>query len=354
MSRHHFGARLSQSTDDLGYRRLALENEQLRVEILLDKGASIRSFLHKPTDTEFMWHSPLGLRPASETIGGEFLDGYEGGWQELFPSGGPPSRHPSGGMIPFHGEVATIPWALEIEADGPDEVRVRLTVDTARTSLRLSKALTLRRGSAVLEIDERMTNLSPHAVELMWGHHPAFGAPFLDASCRVDVPARRASTRRSDPMPDSRLAAGSDFDWPEAPLAAGGTVDLRRIPGSDLAATEWVCLSELEAGWYALTNTDRRVGFALTFDTAVFPYLWFWQLWGGSPGYPFFGRGYCCALEPWTSWPDAGIEEAIRNGTAITLAGSASIETSLRAVAYTGLTSVSSVSPAGEVTGSPA
>ena len=40
-----------------------------RLEILLDKGASVRSFLHKPTDTEFMWHSALGLRPASETIG---------------------------------------------------------------------------------------------------------------------------------------------------------------------------------------------------------------------------------------------------------------------------------------------
>ena len=37
-------------------------------------------------------------------------------------------------------------------------------------------------------------------------------------------------------------------------------------------------------GWYALTNTDRRVGFALAFDVAVFPYLWFWQMWGGQGG----------------------------------------------------------------------
>ena len=123
MSRHHYGARLHRFTDDLGYRRVALENEQIRVEILLDKGASIRSFLHKPTDTEFMWHSPLGLRPAIETIGGDFLDGYEGGWQEIFPNGGPPSRHPSGVELPFHGEAATVPWDLQIELDEPSAVR---------------------------------------------------------------------------------------------------------------------------------------------------------------------------------------------------------------------------------------
>ncbi len=351
MSRHHYGARLHRFTDDLGYRRVALENEQIRVEILLDKGASVRSFLHKATDTEFMWHSPLGLRPASETVGGDFLDGYEGGWQEIFPNGGPPSRHPSGAELPFHGEAATVPWDLAIEQDEPAVVRVRLVVETARTPLRLTKTLTLRAGSAVLEIDERMSNLSAFPVELMWGHHPAFGAPFLDESCRVDVPARRASTRRSSAMPGSRLAFGKDFDWPFAPGSAGGSIDLRSVPPAETGAAEWVCLSELSDGWYALTNTDRRVGFALTFDLEVFRYLWFWQMWGGAAGYPFHGRAYCCALEPWTSWPDSGIEETIANGTAITLAGAASIDTRLRAVAYTGLTGVTGVTGDGVVTG---
>ena len=162
MSRHHYGARLHRFTDDLGYRRVALENEQIRVEILLDKGASIRSFLHKPTDTEFMWHSPLGLRPAIETIGGDFLDGYEGGWQEIFPNGGPPSMHPSGVELPFHGEAATVPWDLQIELDEPSAVRVRLSIETARTALRLSKTLTLRAG--IGNPRDRRTDVEPVAV----------------------------------------------------------------------------------------------------------------------------------------------------------------------------------------------
>ena len=136
-----------------------------------------------------------------------------------------------------------------------------------------------------------------------------------------------------------------------APLVGGGSLDLRQVPPPDTAAAEWVCLSELTDGWYALTNTDRRVGFALAFDVAVFPYLWFWQMWGGQGGHPFHGRAYCCALEPWTSWPDSGIEETIRNGTAITLAGSSFIETSLRAVAYSGLHRVDGVTREGVVTG---
>lgn len=54
MSHHHYGARLAQYTNHLGYRRITLENELVRVDIMLDKGAVIRWFLHKPTDNEFM------------------------------------------------------------------------------------------------------------------------------------------------------------------------------------------------------------------------------------------------------------------------------------------------------------
>jgi len=61
MSRQHFGARLHDYTE-LGYRTLAFENELLRVEVLVDKGTDIVSFLHKPSDTDFLWRRPSGLR----------------------------------------------------------------------------------------------------------------------------------------------------------------------------------------------------------------------------------------------------------------------------------------------------
>jgi hypothetical protein len=57
----HFGCRI---TDDLlykGMRTLFLENEIVRVGILLDKGADIFQLVHKPSDTDFLWCSPQGL-----------------------------------------------------------------------------------------------------------------------------------------------------------------------------------------------------------------------------------------------------------------------------------------------------
>ena len=63
MNGRHFGARLHDYTLQ-GYRTIALENEVLRVEVLVDKGSDIVAFLHKPSDTDFMWRREIGLQPA--------------------------------------------------------------------------------------------------------------------------------------------------------------------------------------------------------------------------------------------------------------------------------------------------
>jgi len=353
VSRHHYGARLHDYVSH-GYRTLALENEVVRIEVLLDKGTDIISFLHKPSDTDFMWRSALGLRPAA-SISREatmevtnLCDAYEGGWQECLPNGGPGVSY-KGAPLPFHGEVMSLPWHAEVLEDSPAAVSVRLSVRTVRTPFRLEKVLTLRQGRGVLEIDERLTNDSPEPMELMWGHHPALGPPFLDPSCRIDLPPCRATTRRAGPMPTSEIAFGADFEWPNAPLAAGGTRDLRIVPASTSGTAEWVCLSGFDQGWYGITNGQRRVGFGLRWDAAVFPYLWFWQVWGGLPGYPWYGRHYNCALEPWTSWPDNGLSDAIANGSALAIQAGQTIETRLLAVAYGGRESVRSIGEDGEV-----
>jgi len=358
MSRHHYGARLTDYVV-LGYRALALENECIRVEILVDKGSDIVSFLDKQTDTDFMWHSALGLRPAAAVARSATLDetnlcdAYEGGWQECLPNGGPGVMY-KGARLPFHGEVMNLPWDVTVVVDTPEIVTVRLSVSTVRTPFRLEKELTLRRGQPVLEIIERLSNEAPEEAQLMWGHHPAFGPPFLDESCRIYVPASRASTRRAAPLPSSDLEFGADFEWPDAPLVAGGVRDLSQVPPASHGTSGWVCLSGFDEGWYGITNTARGVGFGLRWDATQFPYLWFWQVWGGMPGYPWYGRHYNCALEPWTSWPDNGLSDAIANGSAMRLGPLQSATTRLLAVAYHGSSEVRRISEDGEVLFGPA
>ncbi|MGL4647841.1 MAG: hypothetical protein ACRC1H_00430, partial [Caldilineaceae bacterium] len=105
----HFGCRILDDLSYKGLRTLFLENDLLRIGILLDKGADLFTFLHKPTDTDFLWRSPLGLRdprratPTSALSSGAFLDTYHGGWQECLPGGGPYAAQ--GAEIGLHGEV---------------------------------------------------------------------------------------------------------------------------------------------------------------------------------------------------------------------------------------------------------
>lgn len=353
MSRHHYGARIKEFTAH-GFRTLALENEVIRVEVVLDKGADITSFLHKPTDTEFMWHRPGGLRSApfesiprgvDESV---FVDNYEGGWQECFPNGGMSVSY-KGAQLPFHGELITLPHSLEIIEDRPERVAVRLAAETIRTPFRLEKVLTLEAGSGVLTIDERLENLADEPMDVMWGHHPAVGPPFLDDSCRIDLPDCVGTTDRAAAIVGSELEFGREFTWPMAPRKDGGSRDLSIIPGPESKIADWVRLTGFEEGWYGITNGNRSVGFGLRWDASLFGHLWFWHVFGGLPGYPWYGRNYNFALEPWTSYPDGGLTRAIENGSARVIEPLQVVETRVLAVAYSGTDRIRGITETGDV-----
>ena len=131
----------------------------------------------------------------------------------------------------------------------------------------------------------------------------------------------------------------------------GASVDFSRPdpPGSGHEDLGYVV--NLPQGWYALTNQRTLTGFALAWSLDAFPYLWVWRQFNQSSGYPWYGQVYTLALEPWSSYPSAGLLAAIDNGTAAALAPGETRRAWLRAAAYQGLAAVSGVSPAGEVTG---
>ncbi len=65
----------------------------------------------------------------------------------------------------------------------------------------------------------------------------------------------------------------------------------------------------------------RRVGFDMARDRRLFQCLWMWQVYAGHDDYPWDGRTYNCALEPFTSWPPAGVAYEGDGVSRITLAG---------------------------------
>ena len=90
-----------------------------------------------------------------------------------------------------------------------------------------------------------------------------------------------------------------------------------------------------------------RLGFGLVFPKELFRYLWYWQSLGGGFGYPFYGRAYNVGLEPFTSYPNLGLEAAIENGTALLTQPGQRVTASIKAVVFTGAQGVERIKPDG-------
>ena len=330
-----------------------LENELLRVVVLADKGADIYQFVHKPTDVDFMWRAPMGVRDPSKFMGTtaspEFpwMDVYEGGWQTVLPSGGAQCRY-RGADLGDHAEVNTMPWDCAVTEDSPDRVSLRCRVRTYRTPFFFEKTLSLESGSAVLSIEEDADQRGGGACPLRLGaarrHRPALSERRLRHR-----PARRtALQRRRRP----RQPPGGGLPGRLA-LVRGQGRRARRPEPRTLRRRRQGLGRDLRHGTCRRAGTPSRtgdmgVGFGLAFPAEHFRYLWYWQSFRGL-GYPWYGKAYNIGLEPFTSYGNAGVADAAENGSALLVQPGQSVSASLKAVAYTGAARVRRISPAGAV-----
>jgi hypothetical protein len=353
--RNH-GCRISDHWLFQEMRTLILENSLLRVVILLDKGSDIVEFRFKPLDLDFMYLAPGGIRNPTKDIPSAFkenpfIDYYSGGWNDILPNGGPYVSY-QGADLGQHGEISLLPWECSIMEDTPHSVSARLWVRSLRTPFFVEKTVTIKDDKPALYISETVTSEAAIPVYLMWGQHIAFSEEFLRTGAIIDIPARRFLVHDSMPgYEPRRFLPGSENDWPYVKDSTSGVVDASWIPAQgSIQAQEMAYLAELEDGWYAITDQNRQVGFALQFDHNLYPYVWYWQQLGGAAvEYPWWGRTHTTALEPWTSYPTKGLLEAIENGTAVSLQPGQRLHTELTAMVYTGINRVKEVSRSGEV-----
>ena len=187
MRNRNFGCRIKSFIYN-GFNMVSLENNLIKIVIILDKGADIYEFVYKPLDIDFMYHNSnkinKGMIPAVSNSKGNFMDYYVGGWQELFPNISAPCKVKSA-EYGMHGEVALLPWDMQIITNEVNKISIELSVQTIRTPYRLIKTLTLLNDVPVLYIDEEVINEGRQDMEFQWGHHPALGGNFLDDNCEI-------------------------------------------------------------------------------------------------------------------------------------------------------------------------
>ncbi len=275
------GCHISSHTRLEGYEAVVLENDLFCLRVLPGKGSDVVELLHKPSGTDFMWWTALGLRPASE-LPSDFQSQYEGGWQEIFPNLAGSHVH-EGVLLQAYGEVSLIPWSHKVVLDELDHVAVCFTVNLQTLPFRLEKTIHVRRNIPGFQLEERAINLSNLEQYADWGHHITFGEPFLTPQTRLELPSR---TRSRFVIPEYGAAGGFE------------------------------AFGDLTGGQYRVIRPGG-MGARVSWDASVCPYLWFWRDFAGENVAPYFGQHFNIGLEVFSSPPAERLQDNIHAGTAL-------------------------------------
>ncbi len=331
-------------------RSLEIENDIIAVTVLLDKGADIYRLIYKPTSTDVMWKSPWGMKEAARGFDSAvdsltaWLEAYAGGWQVLFPNGGFANTY-KGVELGYHGEASMAAWDYDILEDTATSVELKLSLRLSRSPFAIERWMRLEASSPVLHIRERITNQAGEAMDCMWSHHPAFGAPFLSEHCVIDTDARILQSDDKYTGAANPLNLDTEYIWPLA-----GDLDLSTIPAPDQPRDLLGYLKGFETGWYSITNRQLGFGIGFSWDKDIFPYAWFWQELNSSPGFPFYKRSYVIAIEPASSIPGHGLSAVMEStGSHLTLQPGESREVEIKVVFYESRAGVAHIDDAGNV-----
>lgn len=240
----------------------------------------------------------------------------------ILPNGGPSVRH-GGVELGFHGEACKIAWNYQIvERNG--EVTVICETSLRRSPLDAKLSFTLTHHASSVRIDAAVRNVSDQQVDLMWGFHPAYGESLTGPQTRLHIRAEDVEAHPEQFASKQILNPGFLGQWPIGP--DGSRLDY--LFDGNGATADLMYLKRIE-GWYVIHNELTGLAATMKWDNQVFPYVWLWQECRDHSGYPWFGRYHIVGVEPFTSYPSMGLEEAIRRGTAVQLAPRATISTSL-------------------------
>jgi hypothetical protein len=325
---------------------VSLESELLQVVVLPAKGCDIYSLRDVASGIDVLAKTRLGLadlQPAgyASSSAEAWLSQYLGGWQLVLPNGGAAAQV-QGAEWGFHGEACVLRWSVDEQSAASMAASVRLL----RAPLLVRRWLDVK--GATLTVRESVTNESASAIDVMWTHHPAFGAPFLDGRCIVSTGARTITA--DDETPGTVLAAGSVHKWPSAQGSDGAMVRLDEVAASGSGVAHLAYLSEFDSGFFAITNPQLRLGVAFRWPIEVFPCAWYWVEAGASKGFPWYGSYYTLAVEPATSWPGQGIANLrAKGGVPLTLAPDEECEVELEVTLFHDDRRVVGVDPGGAI-----
>ena len=289
-------------------------NDYIEVCVSPQYGFSILSIIDKNSGAEALWQrQPFHPTPPSREIGvggsaseTHFFDRFLGGWFEMFPVVGFPDADDT--VHHLHGEVVQLPW----EVTDITKVSISAEVDCLRTPFHLTRRLEL--VDDVLHIFESVTNLGRASCSFSWGHHPCFSrSTFAGGHIQLSVDKATVPAPPFDPL-HAILVPGQTFQWPNAPLIAGGELNVAEIPMNPDFRHDHICLSP-DKGELSISSPILERSLSVEWEIERFPHILIWLDFQGQNGFPMYGCTDTFAIEfsdnPGRSMDDARQENAL-------------------------------------------
>ncbi len=271
---------------------ILLSNDRIQLVVLKTGGSFPEITLaDDPERTNPMWDS---IRADREQGRPERATGAVGHFV-CVDGFGPPSAAEREAGLEGHGEAHRLAWSTEFagEAEGASVLRQAVMLPRVREVLR--RELRIHPGENVVYVKSRLASLLDFDRPVNWAEHATIGSPFLERGVTVvDISSNRALTRPREG--DSRaglahrLVSGVEFEWPMAPLRAGGLVDLRAAPrqSHSLDHTGHRMDPDAEWAWVTALNPSKRLLLGYLFRPGEFPWL---QTWESYPRDRMMARG---------------------------------------------------------------
>jgi len=301
-----------------GRRAVILENEVIQVVFLPGGGhvAAMELKLGPAAGINPLWIPPWKTIDPGEfdpsRNGADYGDPAEGrllasltGHNLCLPWFGPATAGELAQGMGLHGEAPVSEWTTKIIRE-----RSRIIL-VARAVLKTSKFTVTRRISLVesstvvrFETEVEETRQGTGAREFGWQEHVTFGPPFLERGRTIfDMSARRSMVIPEEFGKYHRLKAGAEFEWPFAPAAGEGAVNLRTFPQVPTCGDFTSHLNGEGLSWFTAVNAEKRLAAGYAWDSADFPWLGMWTENRSYGGNPWMNRAQACGLEfglsPW-------------------------------------------------------
>lgn len=285
-----------------GRRAATLENAQLRVTVV-EGGGHIAEIADKQTGVNPLWTppwpsiDPRSFDPAKHReygngVESRLLSGILGHNICLDIFGGPSAEEAACGLD-VHGEGPIVAYAI---APQKDSLVMRAELPLAQ--LRFERRLTLH--DRLLRIRETVENVGATDRPIGWTQHVTLGPPFLEHGATLFAASAGRSQVLEGRFGDhDYLRPGAAFDWPAAPLAAGGTSDLRRFTDAPASSAYTTHLMDprRDHAFFVAFSPRHQLAFGYVWRRADFPWMGIWEENRSRQAPPWNGRTIARGME---------------------------------------------------------